>query len=139
MANAIFSKAREAWAGGNVNWGVGTSGDNIFVDLIDVGALVSFNVTTTQFRSQIATAARIATFGPLTGKALTNGVLDANDFTFTAVTGNQSEALIFWQNTGSDATSRLLIFVDTVTSGLPVIPNGGDVNVVLNAAGIATL
>jgi hypothetical protein len=33
-----------------------------------------------------------------------------------------------WKNTGSDATSRLLLFFDTAT-GLPVTPNGGNIAV----------
>jgi hypothetical protein len=65
--------------------------------------------------------------------------LDAADFTFPTVTGDQSEALIFWKDTGTDTTSPLLVFLDTATSGLPVTPNGGDIAVVLSASGVATL
>lgn len=140
MANAMYGKAREAWAGGSINWGTGSAGDAIHVDLLDL-ADYTVSINTHQFHdtTTVPLAARVATFGPLTGKSLTLGVLDANDFTFSAVTGDQSELLLYWKNTGTAATSPLLILVDTATSGLPVLPNSGDINVVHNASGIATL
>lgn len=134
MANAIYGKAREAWAGGTINW----SADTIACVLVDL-ADYTVSINTHQFLSDVPSAARVATFSGLTSKTRTLGVLDAADFSFTAVTGDQSEALIFYKDTGSAATSPLLVFVDTATSGLPVTPNGGDIGVVLNAAGIATL
>jgi hypothetical protein len=140
LSNAIFGKAREAWAGGSINWGTGSGGDAIHVDLIDSADYV-VSISTHQFHdtTTVPTAGRVATFGPLTGKTLTLGVLDANDFTFPTVTGDQSEALLYWKNTGTPATSPLLIYVDTASSGFPVTPNSGDINVVHNASGIATL
>jgi hypothetical protein len=134
VANAIYGLARQAWANAQVNWGTAA----IHVDLIDL-ADYTVSINTHEFRSSVPAAARVASFGPLAGKTSALGVLDSNDFTFPTVTGDQAEALIYWVNTGSDASSRLLIFVDTATSGLPVTPNGGDINVVQNAAGIATL
>ncbi len=140
MANSLYGPARALWAGGSINWGVGSAGDAIHVDLIDL-ADYTVSITSHQWHdtTTVPTAARVATFGPLTGKTLTLGVLDANDYTFTAVTGDQSEALMYWKNTGTPGTSPLLIFVDTATSGLPILPNSGDVNVVISASGIATL
>lgn len=134
MANALYGLARQAWANAQVNWGTAA----IHVDLIDL-ADYTVSINTHEFRSSVPAAARVASFGPLTGKTSALGVLQSANFTFPTVTGDQAEALIYWVNTGSDATSRLLIFVDTATSGLPVTPNGGDINVTQNAAGIATL
>jgi hypothetical protein len=123
MANAWYSKGLEGFATGAVNW----TGDAIHVDLLDL-ADYTVSITTHDFRDDVPVAARVATFGPLTGKTATDGVLDAADATFTTVTGDQSEALTVWKNTGSDATSRLLLFFDTAT-GLPVTPNGGNIAV----------
>jgi hypothetical protein len=137
MANAIYGTGREGFATAQVNWGTGGGGDPIHTDLIDL-ADYTVSLTGHTFRSSVPAAARVASFGPLTGKTTTLGVLDTADFTFPTVVGDQAEALIVWKNTGSDATSRLLIFIDTAT-GLPVTPNGGNIQVIWPAAGIATL
>ena len=55
---------------------------------------------------------------------------------FTAVSGVTVESLVFYKDTGVEATSDLLWFFDTAT-GLPLTPNGGDVNVTFSASGIS--
>lgn len=55
---------------------------------------------------------------------------------FTAVSGATCESLVFFKDTGTPSTSNLLWWFDTAT-GLPLTPNGGDVNVTFNASGIA--
>jgi hypothetical protein len=51
------------------------------------------------------------------------------------VTGDVSEALILFIDTGTPGTSRLIGFYDAGVTGLPVTPNGGDINVTVNASG----
>jgi hypothetical protein len=65
------------------------------------------------------------------------GVFDANDTVFTALTGDPSESLILFKDTGSEATSALIQRYDTAT-GLPLTPNGADVTVIWAAGGITT-
>ena len=65
------------------------------------------------------------------------GVFDAADTVFTALTGDQSESLILFEDSGTEATSDLIARWDTAT-GLPLTPNGGDVTVTWNASGIIT-
>lgn len=72
-------------------------------------------------------------------KTYTNGVLDGDNVTFTAVSGNTVEALILYLDTGSSATSRLVAYIDSSVTGLPVTPNGGDITVSWNASGIFAL
>jgi type IV secretory pathway VirB2 component (pilin) len=91
-----------------------------WVALVVVGAFLVF-----------AGPAIVATSGNLASKTSTNGVADAADITFTAVTGDVSEALVIYKDTGVAATSPLLAFIDTAT-GLPVTPNGGNINVVFD-------
>jgi hypothetical protein len=43
------------------------------------------------------------------------------------VSGASVEAIAIYQDTGNEATSRLIAYIDTAT-GLPVTPNGGDIN-----------
>jgi hypothetical protein len=40
---------------------------------------------------------------------------------------------------GSDAARGLICFFDTGVSGLPITPNGGNINVTVNASGVFTL
>lgn len=54
---------------------------------------------------------------------------------FTAVSGATVEYLCFFKDTGTPSTSNLICYFDTAT-GLPLTPNGGDVNVTFNASGI---
>lgn len=54
---------------------------------------------------------------------------------FSAVSGTTVESLVFFKDTGTPATSNLICWFDTGT-GLPLTPNGGDVNVTFNASGI---
>lgn len=57
---------------------------------------------------------------------------------FTAVSGATVESLVFFKDTGVETTSNLLWWFDTAT-GLPLTPNGGDVNVTFSASGIVKI
>lgn len=81
----------------------------------------------------------VATSGNLASKTTTGGTFDAADVTFTAVTGDQSEALVIYKDTGVAATSPLIAYIDTASSGLPVTPNSGDIVISFSASGIFSL
>lgn len=125
MANALYPKAKEAFLLGLID----VSSDTITIALVDTGEY-TFNANH-QFRSDISNAAVIST-ATLTEKTSTDGVFDANDATFNSVTGANCEALIIYQNTANDATSRLIAFIDSAT-GLPILPNGGDITVAFSS------
>ena len=57
-----------------------------------------------------------------------DGVFDGNDVVFPTLSGVQVGALIVFRDTGTPATSPLILWIDTM-SGLPFTPNGTDVNV----------
>jgi hypothetical protein len=65
------------------------------------------------------------------------GVFDAADLApaFSSVSGATCESLVMVKDTGSPATSDFICYWDSAT-GLPLTPNGGDVNVTFNASGI---
>jgi len=69
----------------------------------------------------------------LTSPTIVNGVFDTADFTWTAATGDQSEAIILWDDTLTN--DRLCAFYDTGMTGMPVTPNGGNINVTVHASG----
>jgi hypothetical protein len=121
MANVLYDKGREGFLDGNIDWDT----NNIKVVLIDT-ADYTFSQAHDNL-DDVAGASRVATSGNLAGKTVTDGVADANDVTFTAVTGDVSEALIIYKDSGAEGTSRLIAYIDTATSGLPVTPNGGDI------------
>lgn len=63
----------------------------------------------------------------------TNGVLDSADFAWSTVTGDQSEAIILWDDTITN--DRLMGFWDTGMTGMPVTPSGGNINFAVHASG----
>tara|TARA_R110000744_G_scaffold179329_4_gene298314 strand:- start:225 stop:623 length:399 start_codon:yes stop_codon:yes gene_type:complete len=123
MANALYDLGRESFLKGEISW----SGDNIKTILVDSQEYTP-NLATDQFLSDIPSGGIIATSVNLTSKTTTSGSGDAADVAYTAVTGDISEFLVIYQDTGASATSRLIARIDTAT-GLPVTPNGGDITV----------
>lgn len=121
MANALYGLARAKFLTGAIDMSV----DNIKVALVD-SAVYTVAIDTHEFLSDIASV--VATSGNLASKTTTLGVFDAADVTFTAVSGAESEALVIYKDTGVAATSPLIAYMDTAT-GLPVIPNGGDITI----------
>lgn len=77
--------------------------------------------------------------GAFASKTFTNGTFDAADITFTAVTGATVEAIVLFLDTGTASTDKLICYIDSASSGLPVTPNGGDISITWNASGIFSL
>ena len=125
MANALYSKAKEAFLNGSINMVANT----ITIALVDTG--VYTYSATHQFRNEVSNSAVISST-TLANKTITNGVFDADDATFSSVTGANCEALLIFQDTGVQSTSRLIAYIDSAT-GLPILPNGGDITVAFSA------
>jgi hypothetical protein len=88
-----------------------------------------------EFVADLTGASIIARSGNLASKTVTSGVLDAADVTVTGVSGAAFTHVILYKDTGSDATSVLLLNLE-ITS---YTPNGGDINVIFNASGIYSI
>lgn len=123
MASGLYDKAREGFLEGDIDWGA----NDIRAILIDAGQY-TVNLGTHQFLSSVPAGARIAVSGALGTKTSTGGVADAADVTFTSVSGATVEAVILYVHTGSDATARLICYIDSGV-GLPITPNGGDITI----------
>jgi hypothetical protein len=121
MANTLYDFARQRFLEAQINWMT----DTIKVILVDNGAYTP-QTSVHQYLSDIPTSARIAGPVTLTSKATTGGAADAADCTFTSVTGASIESIIIYADTGVEATSPLIAYIDTAT-GLPITPNGGDI------------
>jgi len=125
MANALYPKAKEAFLNATIN----LSANTITLALVDAG-VYTYN-TSHQYRSDVSNSAVIST-ATLANKTITNGVFDADDATFTSVSGANCEALIIFADTGVQGTSRLIAYIDSAT-GLPILPNGGDITVAFSS------
>lgn len=121
MANALYAKGRQGFLDGSIDWDT----DDIRVCLVDTG---TYTVDLAAHDNLDDVSGIVATSAALSGKTATDGVADANDVTFSAVTGSSAEALVIYKHTGTASTSRLIAYIDTAT-GLPVTPNGGDITV----------
>ena len=96
-----------------------------------------WKLTGIDFLDDIASGARIGTPATLGSKTVsTAGVFDAADTTISAVTGDQAEAILIYKFVTNDADSVPMLVIAGASSGLPVTPNGGDINITWPAAGI---
>lgn len=125
MANALFDYGRDEFLKGNIDW----LNDTIKVVLVDEGDDVP-DASTDQNLDDILAAARVAT-GTIDNAAApsTDGVADADDETLSAVSGDESESLVIYKDTGVEGTSTLIAYIDTAGGTLPVTPNGGDITI----------
>lgn len=130
MANALFASFKQQLGLAAIG-ALNAAGTVIKATLVDTGAY-TFNAAHTVI-GDVPAGARIAT-GTLANKTWTGAVFDADDLTYAAVpagagSASAAEALVLWVDTGTPATSFLIAYFDTVT-GLPVTPNGGDIQIV---------
>lgn len=137
MANAIYPIYKEALLNNSANsalTGSGTTG--LYVALVDTGTYTYSSAH--DFYSDLSGI--VGTDQEIGAVTLTNGTVDGNNVTFTAVTGSSVEALVLYRrNAGANTTWRLVAYIDTSVTGLPVTPNGGDITITWNASGIFTL
>lgn len=130
MANALFDPGREGFLAGEIDWDTA---------VIKVALVRSYTFSAAhKFVSDVTGASGVlhVTSSALASKTVTNGVADAADVTYTAVTANAgNHSLLVFQSSavtgGADVAAsaqRLIAWIDTGTN-LPIVPNGGDVTV----------
>ena len=126
MANGFYQQGMKHFALGDIVWKA-SAGSAIRTALID-SADYTVDLVNHEFRTSVASIAQEETSADMTLiDAATDGVVDANDLTFTATSGDQCEGVLVYRNVGTQATDLLLFWWDTA-SGLPVTL-GGDVTV----------
>jgi len=122
MSNALYAKGKEKMLAASINF----VSDTIKVALVK--NTYPQNLATDEFYSDIS-AYVIGTPQTLGSKTTTAGVFDAGDATYTAVTaGDTLEGVVIYKDTGAEATSPLLAYIDTIT-GFPLATNGGDITI----------
>lgn len=117
MSNALFDPGREGFLDGSIDW------DTNDVRVMLVRSTYTFSAAH-KFLADLGAVdnGRSAALG---SKTVTNGVADAADTSLTATSAVACNALVVFQHTGSDATARLIAYIDTPTSGLPFTPSAG--------------
>lgn len=133
MANAIYPIWKQELMQATANTSLAGT---VKVALVDTG--VYTYSAAHDFVDDLSTS-RVGTDQTLGTKTFTNGTFDAANSVFTAVSGATVEALVIYVDTGVAGTSRLVAYIDTDVTGLPVTPNGGDINITWNASGIFRL
>ena len=123
MASALYEHGREHFADGVISW----SGDDIKLVLCDEADYV-VDLVNDDFYDDVTAAGRVAVSGNFAAKTFAAGVVDADNIVFGAVAGDVCESLTCFMDTGNEATSPVICNIDDA-AGLPVDPNGGDINV----------
>lgn len=121
MANQLYVKAKEDFLNGNLN----LSSNTVTLALVDTDVYTFSSAHLS--RADVPNTAVVAA-NNLINPVTTSGIYDADDVIFPAVSGANCEALILFHNTGDQTSSRLIAYLDTA-SGLPILPNGGDITV----------
>lgn len=80
----------------------------------------------------------VATATP-TGVTVVTRSFTFDPVTFVAVTGAAIAGVVLYKDTGTPATSPLIAYLDDASAGLPVTPDGGDIQFNPGAGGIAFL
>lgn len=137
MANAVYPTYKNSLLQGDANTaltGTGTTG--LYVALVDTGTYTYSAAH--QFYSSLSGI--VGTDQEITTVTTTGGLIDGDNVTYTAVTGATVEALVLYRkNAGANTTWRLVAYIDTGVTGLPVTPNGGNIAITWNASGIVQL
>jgi len=125
----LYDAGVEAFLSGNLSW----TTDEIRALLIDV-ADYTVDLNGDRVLDDIPAGAIVAVSDPLTGKSATDGAADCADYKFEEVSGDPCEAVVYYHHTGNAETSTLIAYFDD-SFGLPVTPNGGDINVKIDHNG----
>ena len=133
MANAVYPKYKEALLSGAAN--VSLLSGTVNAALVDTGTY-TYSAAHEFLSSLTGTVGTAQTLG---SKSVTNGTFDSADPTWTAVSGATVEAIVLYIDTGVPGTSRLVAYIDSGQTGLPVTPNGGDITYTVAPGGWFTL
>ena len=132
MASVIYPKAKEQLLQAGINMSSGA----IKAVLIDTGTYTYSAAHNAYDDLSGVVGTESSAFSD---KTFTDGVFNATDITFSAVTGATVEAIVIFVDTGTANTDLLIAYIDSAVSGLPVTPNGGDITITWNASGIFSL
>lgn len=123
MANTLYSKFKQSLLSQSPSVDLDT--DTIKVMLVKTSQTFD---DTKQYVGDLTGGNIVARSAALSGISITSGVFNHSAVTLSAVTTGSTCAVVYYKDTGSDATSPLIGWYDTGTN-MPVVTNGGDVTV----------
>lgn len=129
MANLLTDTGREGFLVASYGWKAGSVPATWVPYIFGSMGVTPAGVV---FLSDIPAAVWRARGTYLTGKTTASGIADADDTTLVGVGSAGSATAVYIGlvcETGASQTSLVGGFIDTAT-GLPFLPNGGDINVV---------
>ena len=135
MANTVYPKALGTIADAGVNLSSAT------LKALAVKSPQAYN-SANQYVSDLTAADIIVRSAALTSVTTTNGVITSANFTLPACTsGDTIIAVVLYHDSGADASSDLLAWIDTDASSVAIsqLCNGGDVSVTVNASGLFSI
>jgi hypothetical protein len=137
MANAVYPTYKKSLLDGDANTALtGTGATGLYAALVDTGTYTYSAAH--QFYSSLSGV--VGTDQEIGTVTTTGGLIDGDNLTYSAVSGASVEAIVLYRkNAGANTTWRLVAYIDTGVTGLPVTPNGGDITVTWNASGIVQL
>jgi hypothetical protein len=135
MASFFYTRSVASLLQGNIALATAT----MKATLVDSADYVA-NKDTHDFYDDITAAGRVAT-GTLVNVTVVAGVatvtIDANDLTLSSVSGDQSEAVVIWEDTaGAESADPVVLYLELVA---PITPNGGDIVLQWHVNGLATV
>lgn len=113
--NVLFDKGREGILDGTIDM----TGD---VRVMLVKSVYAFSAAHEDL-ADITSGNDNGRSAALGTKTYTSGVFDAADTSLTATAAAACNALVLYQHTGTDATARLIAYIDTPSAGLPFTPS----------------
>lgn len=131
IVNSLYESAWEAILNGELPW----------LTTPVTAVLISEDYTFSsshQYLSEVSAGYRFGTPQALAGKAiLSGGIASASNVSFPSVSASSpvATALLLYEATGNEATSRLVAFINAGI-GLPHTPNDSDVLITWNPSGI---
>lgn len=124
MSNFIFTKCKNSLLTGDINF----LSDSIKVIAVNENYIPSENED--EFVSDIESSSIIFRSDSLSAKTISQGSLDASDLQISNYDGSSFYAIVMYVDTGNDATSRLISYIDTAT-GLPFEGVNAEANVTI--------
>lgn len=128
MATIVHLDWLDGMLGNPTHTTVDLNADNIDASLLD--ATDSGTILNSFVDYDEVDAADVLATGDLPAvTSITGGVVTLTGaMTFSAVAaGHEIDYLTVWKNSGTPATSPLIITWDSASTGIPVTPNGGDI------------
>ena len=123
MSNVLYDPGREGFLDGSIVMSTDTIKVILLKSSYTFSAAHKFVTDLTPASNEVSRSA-----SGLASKTVTNGVFNAANLTFAALSGSAFSFIVLFKDTGADGTSRLIGYIDTAT-GLPCTPNGGDLTI----------